>query len=1512
MENCFRKGLSFVVVLCMLLTLAAPAAFAAEPSATAENSAVVATQAELRAALDNQEITSIVLSGDIAFTEVWTPAVVEAGRTLTIDGAGYTISDMVVNGYLLESTPGPQGGGGNCDYYSGFIGNNFGTLTVNNLKFTNALVDMEVSSPESEGSSILAVVCANNQGGTVVYNDVEVDNSVVKGYTKAGILHGFTQGAGTFTANHCAVTNCEVVVEADGYAKEAAFNGLIIGYDGNGKATTNGIRLENNTGSVDESVDWGDVELQTAEDGLIYAQTGGYTYGLYSPTYAKGRSYGDGAVQFAAEVGGYQYETLAGALAAAGDGDEVVLLADVTTDGAACDYKGTDSISIDFNGKTLTGDNGNMALRVNGTGGAEAVLHGGTIKADDTTYCTVGIGPGNKVTLKDMTLLNSMHNGVSVKPFANGEVTLDGVTVTSTNGAGGTDANSGTVNIYNSTFHQTGYYDWCSTSAAVSSINAPGTLNIYSGDFYSDSYGLYIFSSGGTINVYGGTFEARDRAVLKADLDLNSYPDAVGTINIWDGSFSGTFDITDKVTLAIRGGTFANTGLTAEEFAKYVVSGYEVEEQDGAFTVLPLAAENVVATIGEQQFASISDAVLAAQAGDTVVLNRDTTENVTVDADDELTFDLNGHVMTGLLTVNGSLVLEDSTATEEPVVSSDYETVTYTSGKIISSGTAVLVENGGSFVMKSGMVESTGNIGVAVYGEDSAANWATPVHSTADIQGGYVYAREFGAAVYGSGAELTVSGGVLETIDNAVVGGNGTTNATTNFGGTTINITGGTMIGHIVSGGYIACGVYHPQSGDLNITGGTIYVDGGVGILMRNGALNFTDGTVIATGTASGGVGDASIALPSGHAVVIDYLKGYDHNNETTDSRAVSIAGGSFQAEVGTAFENMDETQVSKVVTGFITGGTFTKDPSAFVADDSMAVGSSDIYTIEEKPALQDAQVEISAGIPVADVAEGVELPQGFDTALLATAAADGLTGSVGAVVKNEVDDELVNSAIEQLQPQQDETVTIVVEPYLQLSVTGYDGENGSMTYDIKAMYNIKATTAAAEEDRNEENTVVMDNDILEVDVPITVTVPVPAGVFGTDSLYVEHEKDNGTVYHYPAALDTGNNMVTFTTGNGFSLFTIANDARTGTVLFVTESGGAFDTRTYTALDLGTSLPKGPEKTHYSFDGWKIEGILYNLVSDNLLTAIDGQTVTATPQYTRTSGTGTGGPSISTSYYDVTVEGAANGTVSADRTRAPEGRTVMITVRPNEGYAVDTVSVVEDGGSAVSVTKKSDSTYTFTMPDADVTVSASFKQEDTDPDNPDNPDDPDTTEWENPFTDVAEGDWFYDAVKYVHENEMMVGTSDALFGPDDTTTRAMIVTILYRLEGSPAAAGSSFADVAADAYYADAVAWAAQNGIVMGYSDTQFAPDDNITREQMASILYRYASYKGYDVSAQSELTGYTDISAISDYALTAMKWANGSGLINGRTDTTIEPQESASRAEVAAILMRFCENVAK
>lgn len=184
-----------------------------------------------------------------------------------------------------------------------------------------------------------------------------------------------------------------------------------------------------------------------------------------------------------------------------------------------------------------------------------------------------------------------------------------------------------------------------------------------------------------------------------------------------------------------------------------------------------------------------------------------------------------------------------------------------------------------------------------------------------------------------------------------------------------------------------------------------------------------------------------------------------------------------------------------------------------------------------------------------------------------------------------------------------------------------------------------------------------------------------------------------------------------------------------------------------------------------------------------------------------------------------------------------------------------------------------------------------------------------------PFTDVTTGDWFLDNVKYVYEKGLMNGTSDTAFSPQQTTNRAMIVTILHRLENSPAVdAQSPFADVAADQYYANPVAWAAANGIVTGTSETTFAPLNNITREQMAAILYRYAQFKGYDVSVgeDTNILSYADAETISEYAVPAIQWAVGAGLINGKGGGVLDPQGSATRAEVSAILARFCEAYAK
>ena len=257
--------------------------------------------------------------------------------------------------------------------------------------------------------------------------------------------------------------------------------------------------------------------------------------------------------------------------------------------------------------------------------------------------------------------------------------------------------------------------------------------------------------------------------------------------------------------------------------------------------------------------------------------------------------------------------------------------------------------------------------------------------------------------------------------------------------------------------------------------------------------------------------------------------------------------------------------------------------------------------------------------------------------------------------------------------------------------------------------------------------------------------------------------------------------------------------------------------------------------------------------------------------------------------YKITVEATQGGTVTADPTAAKAGATVTLTPAPDAGYQVGTVAVTDRFGEAVAVTEQAGGTYTFTMPNGQVTVTVTFEQAPL------------------PFPDVTEGDWFYDAVRYAYETGLMDGVEDNLFAPNSETTRAQLVTILYRLAGEPEPGGDSgFSDVAAGIWYTDAVAWAAENGIVNGVSDTEFAPGDDITREQLAAILYRYAAYQGYDVSQRADLSGFGDASSIRPYAQEALSWASAQGLVLGFEDGSLRPQGTASRAQIAAVLMRF------
>ncbi len=260
------------------------------------------------------------------------------------------------------------------------------------------------------------------------------------------------------------------------------------------------------------------------------------------------------------------------------------------------------------------------------------------------------------------------------------------------------------------------------------------------------------------------------------------------------------------------------------------------------------------------------------------------------------------------------------------------------------------------------------------------------------------------------------------------------------------------------------------------------------------------------------------------------------------------------------------------------------------------------------------------------------------------------------------------------------------------------------------------------------------------------------------------------------------------------------------------------------------------------------------------------------------------------SEHIVYVDKAANGSLKADTTWAADGQIVYVTATPDTGYVLSSLFVKTAKGDQLKVYEaKKTGTYYFYMPDQYVTVSAYFAPAAS----------------ALPFNDVAYTSWYYDAVKFVYDKGIMDGVSYYRFAPDATITRGMVVTMLWRMAGEPYEAAAGFTDVAAGRYYTIAVAWAAKNGIVEGMTATTFAPDQAITREQLASILYRYAKWLGFS-GYGSDISGYTDAGKVSSYAYDAMSWAVRSGVVTGTSARVLDPQGTASRAAAAQMFMNF------
>ncbi len=335
-----------------------------------------------------------------------------------------------------------------------------------------------------------------------------------------------------------------------------------------------------------------------------------------------------------------------------------------------------------------------------------------------------------------------------------------------------------------------------------------------------------------------------------------------------------------------------------------------------------------------------------------------------------------------------------------------------------------------------------------------------------------------------------------------------------------------------------------------------------------------------------------------------------------------------------------------------------------------------------------------------------------------------------------------------------------------------------------------------------------------------------------------------------------------------------------------------------------TSWPT-PTRTGYTFNGWftSVSGGT-PLATDTVFTKdttvyAQWTAVSVNPNPTPGPNNPVGPTNPGSSWNDytppttylITTPTTPNGTVTVSPKSASKGSTVTITATPDAGYQLTTLTVTDNNGKEVSLTDKGSGAYAFTMPGGKVSINAVFQ--------------PIEASWSNPFTDVSTGAWYYDTVKFVSENGLMNGVGNSLFAPEANLSRGMLAQIFYNKEGQPAVAyNGAFMDVKPEAWCFNAVSWASEKGIVDGYGNGLFGPDDNITREQLAVMLWRYA---GKPVPPNL-LLNFTDANLVSDYAMDAMRWAVDKGIINGKGNGILDPRGYAARAEAAQMLKNYLD----
>ena len=657
------------------------------------------------------------------------------------------------------------------------------------------------------------------------------------------------------------------------------------------------------------------------------------------------------------------------------------------------------------------------------------------------------------------------------------------------------------------------------------------------------------------------------------------------------------------------------------------------------------------------------------------------------------------------------------------------------------------------------------------------------------------------------------------------------------------------------NGGY-AINVY--KGAKLTIDGGKYY-GGGTAVQVQKGEL-----------TINNGYFDAEAFSGSyGYNFIINCIDSA-YKNGTAN---VAIKGGYF-AHFDPANNKAEGAGTNFVADNCI---SVTSDKSGY---DYKVVQKTDTGSIVVKPAVAEPEVNVSDKISESDKQAVENAAKSVAVPTLGAAAGD----KVAAINKTEAEN-LVAKARGLQNP------TLYVQTALKVEPTAYSAENKTLTLDITPQYRIVASTADKADDiqlsGNSKNAqVVQDYQKLTITAPTVVTMELPTGFANAnDKLSIKHTKDNGTVEYYTGKVtaDGGKLYLTFTT-NGFSPFVISSAvASIDGVMYPTlaeavanvDSGKTImlETDCAEAVTVSRTVKFTLDKNSHAFTG-SIKAGSYTTV-----TATGTELVEYTFTYSRPYSGSSSDPT-----YSVTVDKTENGSVTVSPKSASKGSTVTITVKPDSGYVLETLTVTDKNGNELTLKDKGDGKYTFTMPAGKVEVKATFMEDNS---------------VLNFFYDVPNGAYFYEAVKWAVKNGITTGVGNDLFAPEQPCTRAQIVTFLWRAAGSPEPkTASSFTDVSASAYYAKAVAWAVENGITNGMTETTFAPDATCTRGQSVTFLYR--ALKG----TASGSANFTDVKSDAFYA-DAINWAVANNVTNGTSNTTFSPNADCTRAEIVTFLYR-------